>query len=275
MQTVSTIPTGFWQKPCREVQYSLTPGEVHVWLASLKMPAAQMTELRACLSFDEVAKASRFRSRADQTFAMVSRGILRHLLGNYLQMAPEDIPFACNAYGKPGLARPTGDGLNFNLSHSHPWVVVGFAWGRRIGVDVERIRPESANDELVGHYLAPAEACHLRSLPVPDRVHAFFECWTRKEAFLKARGDGLMGRLDSFEVAFGRDSLPAILRVAENETPAGDWSVVNLPLGDSYAGAVVVDGPCHRLKCFQWSLAVSGEALETLPAEMPNPSLAC
>jgi 4'-phosphopantetheinyl transferase len=117
---------------------------------------------------------------------------------------------------------------------------------------VEKIRPQSADDELVGHYLAPGELNRLRALPVSERVNAFFECWTRKEAFLKARGDGLMGRLDTFEVSFGRNARPAILRLDETERTR-DWTVVPLPVGASYAGALVVEGECGELCSFQWT----------------------
>jgi 4'-phosphopantetheinyl transferase len=156
----------------------------------------------------------------------------------------------------------------FNVSHSDEWILFAFARGRRVGVDVEKIRPQSADDELVGHYLAAGEVRRLRALPVGERVDAFFDCWTRKEAFLKARGDGLMGRLDSFEVSFGRNSRPEILRSDETEgTPTADWTVVPLRVAGGYAGALVVEGPCDELAGFQWT---PDENLSPAKAASPN-----
>jgi 4'-phosphopantetheinyl transferase len=249
---VSLTLVPLWSQPPCDFPY-LLEDEVHVWLAPFDV-GSFLPLLRMCLSPEEIARAARFRSPADERSALVSRGILRQLLGQYLRREPSAIAFACNAFGKPRLAEAhDADGLSFNVSHSQDRVVFAFARQGRIGIDVERIRPEAANEDLVDHYLAPAEVNRLRSLPAAERIEGFFECWTRKEAFLKARGDGLMGRLDTFEVAFGRNVTPAILHVEEDDgTEAQDWTVLNLPMGDDYAAALVAEGPCRQLRCYRW-----------------------
>jgi 4'-phosphopantetheinyl transferase len=204
-----------------------------------------------------LARAFRFCFAAERTSYIASRGILRQLLGAYLKIAPSKVAFTHNPFGKPELAGQLAkSALRFNISHSHDVVLFAFVRARQVGVDVEKIRPDTVLGELAEDFLAPAESARLRSLPATERVTAFFECWTRKEAYLKACGEGLLGGLESFEVSFGHGAVPAILRPKESAGPPQDWSVMNLSIGPDYAGALVVEGASPGLSCFQWTPAL-------------------
>jgi len=244
----------YWLKPPADFALRLKAGEIHVWAA--RLDAAPALPWMAWLAPEELDHARKFRLERDRTFALASRGVLRHLLGEYLQTGPATVEFERTSFGKPHLGRRFSEAsLRFNVSHSHELGLFAFARSREIGVDVEKIRPDSATEEFAGHCLAPGEAARLRCLAAEERVQAFFECWTRKEAYLKACGQGLMRELNTFEVAFGKETVPAILRVKDEPTAAEDWSVMNLRVGDSYAGALVMEArdEAPKVSCFRWS----------------------
>ncbi len=155
--------------------------------------------MRALLTGDERERAGRFHFQRDSSAFAISRGLLRTLAGRYLDAPPERLRFDYTPYGKPYLAGQfAGSPLRFNLSHAHELVLYAFTSGAEVGVDVEYLRPELAGAEIAERFFSPREVEALLTLPVEGRTEAFFRCWTRKEAFIKAVGQGLSFPLDQF-----------------------------------------------------------------------------
>jgi 4'-phosphopantetheinyl transferase len=239
---------------------ALPDDEVHIWCASLALSRAWLQHLRASLSADELHRVQRFHFQVDRDRFIAARGVLRTILARYVNMEPGQLRFCYDPGGKPRLARDqTGGGLSFNLSHSHDLALYAFVMGREIGVDVERVRREPLDEGLAERFFAPAEVAALRALPVDRQVEAFYHVWTRKEAYLKARGEGLLVPLDEFEVSVAPDAPAALLRVQGNAREAARWTLRTLyPTVQpdpalAYVAALAVEGHSWKLRCWQWS----------------------
>src|ERR1043166_3267753 len=162
------------------------PNEVHVWRARLDVDWSWTFDEALCL--EDRARADRFRFESDRRRFCVARASLRLILGRYLKMKPGRLELDINEYGKPYFAdQKAAQGLRFNLSHSHQLALIAIARDREVGVDVEYIRPDFATDEVAGNFFSLAEGEQLSSLPPELKTQAFFNCWTRKEAYIKAR----------------------------------------------------------------------------------------
>ena len=184
----------------------LNAGEVHVWVAGLDTSPRVFERLQATLTPDEIVRALRFRAPVDRWRSIVARGVLRNILARYLRRRPEQLEFRYGPLGKPALAGgPASEGLRFNLSHSSGVAVYAVARNREVGIDVEKIEPGLADPQLAQHFFSPREAAAIWEAPPDTRVEAFFNCWTRKEAYVKARGQGFHIPPESFEVS----TLPA------------------------------------------------------------------
>ena len=222
--------------------------EVHVWTALVSASRASISALAGLLSTDEQVRAARFVRPEDRDSYVVAHGILRQLLGGYLAAPAAGLSFSTQAFGKPTLvpaaSRPT---LAFNLAHSGDVILIAVTSGREVGVDVERIRPDLDMAAVAQTHFSRQEVAALNGMPLEERTEGFFRCWTRKEAYLKARGDGLGFPLDKFSVAFGRETEPEILWVSDDPMAKDRWSVSDLSVGPGYAGAVVCGGRPIRL----------------------------
>lgn len=231
----------------------MAAGEVHVWRAALDPPAACVRGLADTLAADERARADRFVSDRDRSRYIVARGVLRAVLGRCLGLPPGALAFRYSAFGKPAL---TGDAaatdLRFNVSHAGGLALYAVARGREIGVDLERIRPDFATDEIARRFFSPGEVAALRALGPEHRSRAFFDCWTRKEAYIKARGEGLSRPLDRFEVSLAPGAPAALLATGEDPDEAARWSLRALCPGPGYAAALAVEGQSWHLQCWQW-----------------------
>ncbi|HYP79272.1 MAG TPA: 4'-phosphopantetheinyl transferase superfamily protein [Steroidobacteraceae bacterium] len=177
--------------------------------------------------------------------------MLRRLLGSQLQRDPASLEFSAGAHGKPRLAGvDPSRGLEFNLSHSGDQALLGCAWGRELGVDIEMWRSLGDEAALVQRYFSPAEQHAYASLPPSARTAGFFQCWTRKEAYIKAVGRGLGLPLDSFDVSLG-DGVPVqLLRASEEDGGARQWSLAAADVGPAASAAVVLAaGQCQLFAC--------------------------
>jgi 4'-phosphopantetheinyl transferase len=230
------------------------PGDVDLWLTGLHCPTAPPQSLAAVLSSDEVARANRFYFAPDRERFIVTRGLLRNIISGYLSCTAGEIRFAYQPNGKPQLAVPDSSDLRFNLSHSADAAVYAICLSRDIGVDIELIRPEVPWAEMAGAFFALKEISKLRRVPGHLRTTAFFNCWTRKEAYVKARGEGLSLPLDGFEVSLAPDEAPALLSSYDPEEP-GRWSLFEISPAERFAGALAVEGLPSRLRFFScdWS----------------------
>jgi 4'-phosphopantetheinyl transferase len=171
--------------------------DVHVWHASLDQPSAVIERVHQWLSADERQRAARFRLERHRNRFVVGRGLLRNLLGCYLNVDPGDVRLAYRAHGKPYLADPK---LHFNLAHSQALVLYAFTSQLEVGVDVEHIAPLPEADQIAARFFSPEECATLNTLPQEQKAEGFFTCWTRKEAYIKALTTGLSESLGQIHV---------------------------------------------------------------------------
>jgi 4'-phosphopantetheinyl transferase len=228
-----------WQSPPADL--AIEADEVHVWRIALDQPADVVERLSAALSADERARAERIMIDGPRRRFIVSRGALREVLGRCASILPSEVRFCYGRRGKPALdlERTT---LRFNLSHSGDLALIAVACGREIGVDVERIRRDRDLERIATRFFSRVEVGTLLAVPPAERVEAFYRCWTRKEAYIKAIGEGLAIPLDSFDVAFAPGAPITLLANRFDPAQAQRWLMGALEPGPGYAGAVVVEG---------------------------------
>ena len=217
---------------------ALPPGELHLWRLSLELPAAAQAAAEAMLAPEEQQRAARFHFAADALAFTAARGQLRQVLGAYQDCAPAALTFAANEYGKPHLSAPLVP-LHFNLAHSGTWALVSLSAAEPVGVDVEAIRPLTDRAAIARRFFAPGEAQRLAALPEPEQEAAFFRCWTRKEAYIKARGLGLTLPLDAFEVTLDPGQ-PRLLWVQGAAAEPAAWQMAEPTMPAGYAAAIAV-----------------------------------
>ncbi len=232
---------------------SLSGDEVHVWRVALDQERERVEAFRETLSPDELDRSARFHFTRDSNHFVIARAALRNILGRYLAERPECLRFATTYFGKPSLTGSTaGEGLRFNLSHSGGLALYAFARERELGIDIERLREDFDGLGIAANYFSPREVTVLRSLPPAAQTQAFFNCWTRKEAYIKARGEGLSMPLDQFDVSFAPDEPARLVRNINDPQEASRWSLRELQPGGDYAAAIAVEGHDWRLSCWQW-----------------------
>ncbi len=233
----------------------LTTDDVHVWRIALELGDPILMRLRDTLADDERQRADRFHFEKDRRHFTAARGAMRLLLAGYLSRCPNDVRFAYGNYGKPRLMdADNASDLRFNLSHSHGLALLAVTRGRDIGVDIERLRDmERDGEALAERFFSPREAARLRSLPPELRREAFFHCWTRKEAYIKAQGKGLSLPLDQFDVSLHPHEPAALLATQHDPQEVQRWSLQSLFPGEEYIGALAVQGHSWRLWCGEWS----------------------
>jgi 4'-phosphopantetheinyl transferase len=225
---------------------SLKAGEVHVWRISLEQEDRLLDRFRRTLAPEELDRAGRFRFERLQRHFVTSRGFLRDVLARYVSGKPEELKFSYNSYGKPSLAGEQS--LQFNMSHSHEIGLVAVTRDAAVGVDVEHIRSDFASDEIARRFFSRLEVETFNSLPQAEQVAAFFRCWTRKEAYIKAIGKGLSQPLDGFDVTLAPADPAALLRPGYEDTLT--WSFSDLDVGPDYASALAVEGIPSQISCW-------------------------
>ncbi|HVF42741.1 MAG TPA: 4'-phosphopantetheinyl transferase superfamily protein [Pyrinomonadaceae bacterium] len=233
---------------------ALGSDDVHVFRAPLDAPPAAVGAHFELLDAAERGRAARYVFQKDRDHFVVARATLRTILGRYLRLDPARLAFDYGPYGKPSLAdAQNGQCLRFNVSHSRGLALYAVTLGREIGLDLEYMRDDVDLESIADQFFSRREAAALRALPAHERVQGFFNCWTRKEAYIKARGEGLSHPLDQFDVALAPGEPAALLHTAADGREAARWSLRELSPGAGYAAAVAVEGRGLRLSCWQAS----------------------
>jgi 4'-phosphopantetheinyl transferase len=233
---------------------ALRAGEVHVWRVDLAAHGDAAGGLAGALDDEERARAQRFYFERDRRRFAASHAILRDILRRYLGISAGEVRFTLDRYGKPSLAGEGERGdLRFNMSHSGELALYAVAAGRDVGVDVEYTEREFDFDAIAERFFSVAEAAEIRALAAGQRAQAFFNCWTRKEAYIKARGLGLFLELDSFSVSTVALTHGEAVAVRLPPDAEGRWSVVNVDAGRGYAAAVAAEGAHPRVAFFDWA----------------------
>jgi 4'-phosphopantetheinyl transferase len=235
------VPTGARWSPLPDLSDPSVSGTrcltrengVHVWQAALDVSPAQFDTLHAHLTPEEVARAERYRFTAPSRRFVAARGLLREILGAYLDVVPAQLRFRQNAWGKPLLAEPR-DALQFNVAHTGDLLLVAVTADRAVGIDVETVRPVRNLDRLIARVFSPTERAAFRALPRWQRLEAFFATWTRKEAYMKARGLGFGLSLGAFDVTVALGAPPRVLADRQISEAGYDWILYDIPVASTH-----------------------------------------
>lgn len=252
-------PYSFWDWPVNDGTSELETGSVHIWCADLRA-VPPLSKLTVTLSADERARASRFAFFNDRHAYVAARAILRDILSRYIGCEAEEIKFNYGPTGKPALpSQLSGSPVYFNLSHSNDLALYAVTRLGEIGIDHEWIQDDLSFEHLAGQFLSPREFEALRLLPRPEQPEAFFKCWTRMEAYLKARGWGLAEGID------------ALRRHDPKANVAGEidsgWSFRLLSPAPGFIGAATVENPAARWFFWRWQATRPDEMVATPPRE--------
>jgi 4'-phosphopantetheinyl transferase len=215
---------------------------VDVWCVSLDLPLDSRDPFQQILSQEERVKARRFRSEKARNRFVAARCFLRRIIAPYTGVKPEDLRFQYGPHGKPALAKKSGNaGICFNMSHSHGLALYAVTTGRAVGVDIEKIRPDPDCIRIAENYFSPGEIEALRKLVGDQQRRGFFNCWTRKEAYLKAKGEGFSFPFDQFAVSLIPGETAALLYHRAGPLEVSKWSIEDLDAGPDYAAALAVE----------------------------------
>ena len=227
--------------------------EVHLWKASLDVGIFELLSFVRVLSDDEQDRANRFYLQKHKNHFVAARGILRHILSRYLMADPGQLRFKYGPHGKPALDHTgvLGTNLRFNISHSKGLLLVVVSVERELGIDLEQIQPALVTKEIVTEVFSEQEQTRFCSVQPAIQPKMFFEVWTRKEAYLKARGIGLSVPLNQLEVLQSGD---LSIRLELHDDKASDWTIQSLDFGNEYSACLVVQGDGWTLKSFEYAI---------------------
>jgi 4'-phosphopantetheinyl transferase len=246
----AVAPEQTWKRGPSEP--AIWPNEVHVWRARLDTPWSWTFD--EALSLDDRARADRFRFDSDRRRFCVARASLRLILARYLKTKPGRLQIETGDYGKPMFAdHKASQGLRFNLSHSHQLALIAITRDREVGVDVEYMRSDFVTEEVAGHFFSRAEVEQFRAVPADLKMQSFFNCWTRKEAYIKARGEGLYCPLDQFDVSLMPGAPAKLLNSKIDSGEVTRWSFQELLPEPDYAATLAVEGESSRMLLWDFS----------------------
>jgi 4'-phosphopantetheinyl transferase len=228
--------------------------EIHVWCADLDKLATELPEFASPLSESERKRAARFRFDRDRNRFIVRHGVLRIILGNYLNIEPSDVAFSYESRGKPIVSVPdTALHFHFNLSHSNGLALIATTRRAALGVDIECVRILPEAEQIAAKFFSPRESAMLNAVPAEQKMEAFFHCWTRKEAYLKATGEGIADALPRIEVSLTPGQSARLLKINGGTTAASLWTLNALAPAPGFVGAVAIKAGRVRLACWRWS----------------------
>jgi 4'-phosphopantetheinyl transferase len=227
---------------------------IDVWVIKTFEVLNNLDRYSRILSPDEYIRANRFYFKKDRVRFTITHGVLRLLLGSYIGIEPTEIKFYLNEYGKPYLEHRIGiENIQFNISHSRDLILLAFARDLEVGVDIEFVREDLANQEIAERFFSRVEIDDLTSLPKSLQIAAFFACWTRKEAFIKAKGMGLSIPLDSFDVSLGESSSNLLKTTYLDPDEKNQFFIQDMKTLDGYKSAICVKGTGWHTKLLGWN----------------------
>ncbi len=239
-----------WQSPPDLL--TVDGDDLHVWQVDLSAYEVMIQNFRAILSPDEIERADRFIRPVHGHRFSVGRGALRQILARYVSVQPKELVFEYNEHGKPSLAKPNESPFSFNVSHTGDCAVIAVGRHASVGIDIERYRETMEVEKLAQRYFAPEEVSSLMKMKASKRKEAFFRCWSTKEAFIKVVGRGLSIGLSNFEVEMEPARPPCIIKTVDTLATSDTWMCKQLPMGDSIAGVVAVEGNLGELKLYHY-----------------------
>lgn len=231
----------------------LGENDVHLWRTRQDIPAPLQEQLEATLSDDERVRAHRFLLPHLTVHYVAARGMLRDVLARYSRQPAADLRFTYGEHGKPSMDGP----LRFNLSHSHGLALLAVTRGHEVGVDLEAVRQDIMGERIAERFFSPREVQMLGALPADQQAVGFFNCWTRKEAYIKALGSGLFLALDRFDVTLAPGAEARLLE-DRGDADLSRWELRVIEPGDGWAGALVVEGHGLTVTCFDWPGVTAG-----------------
>jgi 4'-phosphopantetheinyl transferase len=240
--------TGIEATPLRE-------DEVHVWIASLDCRQSDLSSFQSILAEDEIKRANRFYFQNDRERFIAGRGLLRVILSSYVGLPPGEIIFTYGSHGKPELRAQDGrSAIEFNLAHSAGTAIYALTRDRPVGVDIESFQTEFPVEEVAKNFFSSAELAALQALPNTLRTEVFFKCWTRKEAFIKALGDGLSCPLRDFDVSLAPGEPARLLHVRWGSEEASRWCMQDIDCVAGCAAAIALSGPQCSVYVSPWDI---------------------
>ena len=230
---------------------------IHIWVGTFDDEVKGSNKYFGLLSEDEKLRASRFRFNKDRECYVIARTTLRLLLGAYLDIAPKEITFKYSEFGKPSYLQNVE--LDFNVSHSGNRIIIGFSREQTIGVDIEKIKTDFDPLNLAKNFFSREEIAALSQTKESDMFRAFYRCWTRKESFIKAVGEGLSYPLDSFAVTMDNDRQARFLKIDNTQDSKKDWRLHSFVPGEGYIAAITTDGNPEKIEYFDANDFISWE----------------
>jgi len=235
--------------------------EVHIW--RVKTNQSNTRALEPCLSEAERAHSRRFRFLEDRHEFIVARGFRRYLLSRYLRLPPSVLQFHHGPYGKPELAHELNKGrITFNISHSCGVILAAISVDREVGIDIEFLDSRVEFREFASLVFSSAEITRLSQLRMDEQQRSYFQHWTRKEAFVKASGEGISDRIRLLDIVPSDGSLVPVM---SGISAAGHWTIKDLDVGGPFAASVVIAGRDHRFRFWDWSFYPNHSDQSTKP----------
>lgn len=240
----------------REISTLLASFDVDIWLADLTLEAQALPDLEPLLAGEEQERAERFRLARDRERFVLRRGILRELLAQYTGCPASQIRFHTGRYGKPSLAPEHCSPIRFNLSHSEDMAILAISRTREVGIDLEALCTARARIEIAARFFSTCELADLSAVSSQRWPAAFYRCWTTKEAYVKARGEGLFLPLNQFAVSVDPERPPALVWSAEGAGEIARWCVRDVTPARNYTAVLVTEGAPTALRIYRWQRTI-------------------
>lgn len=238
-----------WRLPDSTIK-SIQNDEAHLWRVAIDQHQDQYAAYRKLLTQEELVRADQYRFEKHRICYVVARAVLRLLVGKYIEVDPRDVVFSYIKNGKPLVVNQKG--IQFNVSHSENYILIGFVKDYDLGVDVEYTKQPIEVQTIAASFFSKEEVAMLVSLAEEYQTQAFYNCWTRKEAFIKALGDGLSFPLDQFVVSMDSTKVATLLETKWNQKEKQKWSLKSIEVDRDYIGALAAKGQIHKMELLEY-----------------------